>query len=308
MVQRTQLKAHVSTPLMVSGNAIGALAIGCVRNSRPWPAEVRQRIQLIGTVFGNALARKRAAQEYLQLSAALAHAGRVAAMGQLASSFAHEINQPLGASLTNAETALRLLEAPRPDLAEVRAALEDIAADNRRAGDIVRELRRFLRRQEPALTTINVAELLEAVAHFVSAEARGKGVDVGIELADGLRDVTADRVQIQQVLVNLLLNAFDALAAVATGQRRIVIAAGPASASRVAIAVGDSGPGVPEPLRQSVFEPFVTTKPEGLGIGLAIARTIVKAHGGRLEYSERPGGGAAFTFSLAVATQPSNGA
>lgn len=308
MLLRMQLKAHVSVPLMGSGNTVGALAIGCIRHSRPWPADVLQRIRLIGTVFGNALARKRSVREHLQLSEALAHAGRVAAMGQLASSFAHEINQPLGASLTNAQTALRLLDAPEPDLVEVRAALEDIAADNRRAGDIVRELRRFLRRQEPTLTTINVAELLEAVAHFVSAEARGKSVDVRIELADGLQDVTADRVQIQQVLVNLLLNAFDALAAVPIGQRRIVIAAVPASAGRVAISVSDSGHGVPEPLRQSVFESFVTTKPEGLGIGLAISQTIINAHGGQLEYSERPGGGAAFTFSLAVATQPSNGA
>ncbi len=301
VMQRLQLKAHASVPLIVSGTAIGALAIGCIRHSRRWPDNVLQRIRLMGTVFGNALARKRAVHEYLQLSRALEHAGRVAAMGQLASSFAHEINQPLGASLTNAQTALRLLNAPQPDLAEVRAALEDIAADNRRAGEIVRELRRFLRKHEPNLSKLAVRELLEAVVGFISPEARGKEVDVAIDMADGLPEVMGDRVQIQQVLVNLLLNAFDALAAIPAGRRRVVIAASAAPPGRVAISVADCGAGVPEPLRSQLFEPFVTTKPDGLGIGLAIAQTIVAAHSGHLEHREGADGGAVFAFSLAAA-------
>jgi C4-dicarboxylate-specific signal transduction histidine kinase len=258
-------------------------------------------------VFGNALARKRAVQEYLQLSRALEHAGRVAAMGQLASSFAHEINQPLGASLTNAETALRLLDSPYPDLAEVRAALDDIAADNRRAGDIVHELRRFLRKQEPSLTAIAVGKLFEAVVRFVSPEARSQGVEVCIDAADGLPEVLADRVQIQQVFVNLLLNSFDVLYAKPSGQRRVVLAAAPAPSNRVAVSVSDSGSGVPEHLRSRLFEPFVTTKPEGLGIGLAIAQTIITAHGSRLAYSDARDGGAVFAFSLEAAAQEVHG-
>jgi len=307
LAQRLQIKAHVSIPLMVSGSVIGALGIACIRHSRRWPPEILQQIRLIGTVFGNALARKRAVQEYLQLSRALEHAGRVAAMGQLASSFVHEINQPLGASLTNAQTALRLLDAPQPDLAEVRAALEDIAADNRRAGDIVHELRRFLRKQQPSFTTMAVGELFEAVTRFVAPEARSQGVEVCVDAADGLPDVLADRVQIQQVFVNLLLNSFDALYAEPPGQRRVVLAAAPAPSDRVAVSVSDSGPGVPEDLRSSMFEPFVTTKPDGLGIGLAIAHTIVTAHGGRLAYSDARDGGAVFAFSLATAAQDMHG-
>jgi C4-dicarboxylate-specific signal transduction histidine kinase len=307
LAQRLQIKAHVSIPLMVSGSVIGSLGIACIRRSRQWPAEILQQIRLIGTVFGNALSRKRAVQEYLRLSRALEHAGRVAAMGQLASSFAHEINQPLGASLTNAQTALRLLDEPQPDLAEVRAALEDIAGDNRRAGDIVHELRRFLRKQEPSFTTIAVAELFEAVARFVAPEARSQGVEVRVDAADGLPEVLADRVQIQQVFVNLLLNSFDALYAEPPGQRRVVLAAAPAPSDRVAVSVSDSGPGVPEHLRSGMFEPFVTTKPEGLGIGLAIAQTIVTAHGGRLAYSDARDGGAVFAFTLAVAAQEVHG-
>jgi signal transduction histidine kinase len=296
-----ELKANVVMPLTVSGAVIGVLAIGCIRHSRPWPAPILQRIRLMAMVFGNALARKRAVQEYAQLSRALTHAGRVAAMGQLASSFAHEINQPLGASLTNAQTALRLLDAQQPDLAEVRAALEDIAADNRRAGEIVRELRRFLRKHEPNLSKVVVRELLDTVVRFVSPEARSKEVEVAIDTTDGLPEVMGDRVQIQQVLVNLLLNAFDALAAIPVAQRRVVIAAGPAPQDRVAISVSDCGAGVPEHLRPQLFEPFVTTKPDGLGIGLAIAQTIVTAHSGRLEHTEGPDGGAVFAFSLAAA-------
>ena len=296
---RYELKAVVSIPLLVSGTVIGALAIGCIRKSRPWPAEVLQRLRLMSTIFGNALARKRAMEEYLKISHSLAHAGRVAAMGQLATSFAHEINQPLGASLTNARTALRLLDAPQPDLAEVRAALEDIAADTRRADDIVRELRHFLRKREPNFSKVTAQELLEATVHFVSLDARGKGVDLVIDVATGLPEVTVDRVQIQQVLVNLLLNAFDALAAMPPGQRQVVIVAAMAPLGRVAISVRDSGPGVPGHLRSRLFEPFVTTKPDGLGIGLSIAQTIVAAHGGKLEYREAAGG-AVFSFSLAV--------
>jgi signal transduction histidine kinase len=307
VVERQRIKAHVSVPLMVSGTAIGGLSMACMRRSQRWPDAVLQRIRLVGTVFGNALARKRSGQEYLQIARALEHAGRVAAIGQLASSFAHEINQPLGASLTNAQTARRLLDAPEPDLAEVRAALDDIANDNRRAGDIVRELRRFLRNQEPSFTTIAVGELFEAVVRFVSPEARSQGVEVCFDVAEGLAEVLADRVQIQQVLVNLLLNSFDALYPKPPGQRRVLLAAAPAPANRIAISVSDSGPGVPEHLRSSVFEAFVTTKPEGLGIGLAIAQTIVTAHGGKLAYSDARDGGAVFALSLAAAVQEVHG-
>jgi signal transduction histidine kinase len=300
-VERVGVQSHVSIPLMLSGQAIGSLAIAWIRRSHRLPAAVLQRMRLIGSVFGNALARKRAMQEYMQLSRTLQHAGRVAAIGQLASSFAHEIKQPIGASLTNAQTALRLLDTPHPDLAEIRAALEDIVDDNRRAGDIVHEWRRFMRRHEPSLTSIAVMELFDAVVHFVAPEARNQGVNVDVGTVVGFPRVLADRVQIQQVFVNLLLNAFDALNAKTPGQRRVFLAATPALSNRMTFSVSDSGAGVSERLRTALFEPFVTTKPQGLGMGLAIAQTIVRAHGSELSYSDARGGGAVFTFSLAIA-------
>lgn len=300
--QRAQIKSHVSIPLMLSGQPIGVLAIASVQRARHWPNPVLQRLRLTGNVLGSALARKRAMREYLQLSRTLEHAGRVAAMGQLASSFAHEIKQPLGASLTNAQTALRILDSSLPDLSEVRAALEDIVGDNRRAGEIVQEWRRFMRRKEPLLTPIAVRELFDAVLHFVAPEARNQGVSIRIDVDDGAPEVLADRVHMQQVFVNLLLNSFDALLAKAREQRRVLLAAARAPWNRVMLSVSDSGPGVPKHLLPNLFEPFLTTKPQGLGIGLAIAQTITTAHGSRLTYSDGVDGGAVFTFSLAAAS------
>jgi C4-dicarboxylate-specific signal transduction histidine kinase len=229
-------------------------------------------------------------------------------MGQLASSFAHEIKQPLGASLTNAQTALRILNAPQPDLAEVCAALEDIVGDNRRAGEIVQEWRRFMRRQEPAFAPIAVRDLFDAVVHFVAPEARNQGVSIRVDVADDSLAVLADRIHMQQVFVNLLLNAFDALHEKPREHRRVLLAAAPAPWSRVTLSVSDSGPGVPEHLRASLFEPFLTTKPQGLGIGLAIAQTIATAHGSRLVYSDAVNGGAVFTFSLSSPSEDGHAA
>ena len=299
--QRLQIKAHVAIPLLLSGQPIGVLGIVCMRRSRQWPPAVLQRLRLVGTVLGNVIARKRAMHDYMRLSRTLEHAGRVATTEQLASSFVHEIKQPLGASLTNAQSALKLLDVPNPNLAEVRAALEDIVADNRRAGDIVQGLRRFLRRQEPSFTAIPTLELFDSVVHFVAPEARKQGIEIRVVADERLPALLADRVQVQQVFVNLLLNSFDALDANPPGERRVLIAAAAAPLDRVAISVRDSGPGVPEHLRGSLFEPFVTTKRQRLGIGLAIAQTIVTEHGSRLTYSEARNGGAVFTFSLPAA-------
>jgi C4-dicarboxylate-specific signal transduction histidine kinase len=153
------------------------------------------------------------------------------------------------------------------------------------------------------MSTIGLGELFEAVAHFISPEARSHGIEIRIDIADGVRYVVADRTQIQQVLVNLLLNSFDALRAKPPEQRRVLLAATPAASNRVAISVTDNGPGVALHLRSSLFEPFVTTKSEGLGIGLAISQTITTAHGSRLAYSDAKDGGAVFAFSLAGAAQ-----
>jgi C4-dicarboxylate-specific signal transduction histidine kinase len=222
-------------------------------------------------------------------------------MGQLAASFAHELNQPLAASLTNAQSALRLLEAASPDVNEVRAALKDIAADNRRAGEIVNEMRRYLRKHELNVTIVNIPEFTSVIGQFLMPEARARAVELRFEVADSLPPVAIDRVQIQQVLVNLLLNAIEAVALEATSDRRVVVSAASTSEGRVGFKVSDSGPGVPMHLRERLFAPFVTTKVNGLGLGLAISHSIIAAHGGSLDYETGVLGGATFTFTIPAA-------
>lgn len=299
--QRTGIRSHVSVPLVLSGTVIGSFGIAWIQRARHLQPSMLQRLRLIGTVFGNALARKRAVQEHLQLSRTLEHAGRVATIGVLTSSFAHEITQPLGAALTNAQTALQLLHAAKPDLDELEGALRDIAADARRAGTIVHELRRFLRRHEATPAPLAVADLFGTVARFVSPEARNHGVIVEIRADTRLPAVMADRVQIQQVLVNLLLNAIDALQSQPAAQRRVLLEATPAGPDLVTLSVQDSGPGIPPQRRSNLFEPFASTKPDGLGIGLAISQTLVNAHGSRIAYTDVETGGARFSFTLATA-------
>ena len=307
VVERDGIKAYVAIPLAPAGKTIGAVGITCIRQSSSWPPVMLQRLRVIGTVFANALARKQAVLEYLQLSRTLEHAGRVATVGQLALAFAHDIKQPLSASLTNAQTAIRLLEAGEPDLAEVRAALADIADDNRRAGDIVNEWRRFLRREEPRLEALPLSDLFGTVIKFVAPEARSQAIAVAVDVALALA-VLADRVQLQQVLVNLMLNAFDAVAGLPAGARRVVLGAAAAPAGRIVVSVRDTGAGVPDELLANLYEPFVSGKPQGLGIGLAIAQAILTAHGSRLVYSKAPDGGAVFSFSLPACGRESHAA
>lgn len=307
VVQSEGIKSHVSVPMNVAGQIVGVMSMSYMQRECPWVAELSRRIELVVTVIGNALARKSAAVERRRTTLALAHAERVATLGQLASSFAHELNQPLAASLTNTDSALRYLDRDPPDLAEVRAALADIAADMRRAGDIVRELRGYLRRQSLKVEAIDLARFADSIASFLQPEARRRGVDLRFDVASGHSPAAVDRVQLQQALVNLVLNAFQALEDAPVGRRAVTIVFGAPAAGRFAISVVDNGPGVPEAMRASLFAPFATTKPDGIGLGLPICRNIAEAHGGTLEYAPSPTGGAVFSFTVPVAAGPAHG-
>lgn len=298
LIERDGMKSSIAVPLVVSRGVVGAMSLGFMRHECPWLEDVVRRVELVATVLGNALARKRAIVERRQMVDALAHAERVASMSQLASSFAHELNQPLAASLTNAESALRLLAAKPPDVDEVREALEDIVADNRRAWEIVRELRSYLRKREPNVESLDIAGLVSTIARFILPEARTRAVQLRFDVPQGIPRVAIDRVQVQQAVVNLLLNAFQALSAQPPGTRAAVVSVAPVNGGRVQISVRDSGPGIAEPMQKRLFVPFATTKPEGMGLGLPICQTIAKAHGGTLVYAAAPEGGAMFTFTV----------
>ena len=228
----------------------------------------------------------------------VAHLSRVSMMGQLASALAHELNQPLGAILRNAEAAELFLESEQPDLEELRAIITDIRKDDQRAGDVIDRLRALLKRRNIQSAPMAVEDMLHDVASLTRADAIARQMTLKIETSPNLPLVQADRVHLQQVLINLLLNAMDAMSGVAVAQKRVVLRAASNGKGVVEISVTDRGHGIDEARLSHVFEPFFTTKDEGMGMGLAISRTIVEAHGGTISAENNPDGGATFRFTL----------
>jgi two-component system, LuxR family, sensor kinase FixL len=246
-------------------------------------------------------ARKHAEQEAQVLREAIAHAGRVSMMGQLASALAHEINQPLATILRNAEAAELFLHDPSPDLDEVRAILADIREDDERAGDVIDRMGGLLKRHALDARRLGVAPLVADVVALLRVDAGMRHVELNIDVPGDVPDVRGDRVHLQQVLLNLILNGMDALSEASPEQRRVSVTARLDGVQTVEIAVGDTGPGLPAGTLAEIFEPFYTTKPNGMGMGLAISRTIIEAHGGRLWAENKRDGGAAFRFTLPTA-------
>jgi C4-dicarboxylate-specific signal transduction histidine kinase len=230
----------------------------------------------------------------------LAHANRVATIGELAASIAHEVNQPIAAAVTNAQAALRWLGAGPPDLEEVRQALARIVKDADRAGDVIGRIRELIRKAPPRKDWVNINEAIREVIALTHGEAVKNGASVQTALGQGLPLIEGDRVQLQQVVLNLIVNAVQAMGAVAEGARDLLITTAQAEPDGVLVAVKDTGPGLAPTSFERVFEPFYTTKPEGLGMGLSICRSIIEAHGGRLWASANVPHGAAFQFALPV--------
>jgi len=244
--------------------------------------------------------QKKAEEEARNLRQALAHAGRVSIMGQLASALAHEINQPLGAILRNAEAAELFLQGPSPDLEEVRAILADIRKDDQRAGNVIDRMRGMLKRRSLDKRPVEVGELVRDVAALVHFDAAARHITLDLAIAEHLPPVLGDTVHLEQVFLNLIVNGMDALDD-SNGDRRISVTAAVDGPKSIEVAVNDSGQGVPADQLKHIFDPFVTTKPDGMGMGLAISRTIIEAHNGRLWAENRKEGGASFRFTLPVA-------
>lgn len=291
------VRAGVAVPLVVSGAVVGALSFASAREAREWPDALVPRVKLVGEVFASLLARREAERREQEARALAAHAARVGTMGVIAASLVHELTQPVAASLANAETAAELLAAPTLDAEELRATVADIVADDRRAGELIQQLRRFLRRGETERTAVDLREVVDAVLRLVAADAAGKGVEVAVDCAESLPRPAGDRVQLQQVLLNLVLNAIDAVAGNAAGARRVGVRVA-AAKTGVRVEVSDNGRGMDEATRSRVFQPFFTTKPGGMGLGLSISRTIAAAHGGALSVDSAPGRGTTFRLEL----------
>jgi PAS domain S-box-containing protein len=244
--------------------------------------------------------RKHAAEALRALQMDLAHANRLATMGQLTASIAHEVNQPIGAARNNAHAALRFLTGDPPDLAEVREAIECVVSDTYRASDIISGIRDQVKKLPPRKATIDLNEAIEEVVALVRGELSKHRVMMQMRLAEALPPVHADRVQLQQVVLNLILNAIDAIASVDDEARELVISTESSSAEGVLVAISDSGPGVDPENRERIFESFFTTKSDGVGIGLSICRSIIDAHSGRLWVDAHQPRGAVFRFVLPV--------
>lgn len=244
--------------------------------------------------------RKRADTEIQRQRAELAHVSRVSIMGELSASMAHELNQPLTAILTNAQAAQRFMASGKADMNEFLEILKDIAYDTTRARDVIRHLRALVKRSEPDYTRLNVGDTVREVVGFLRGDIVARNVHVGLELATDLPAARGDRIQLQQILINLLLNAFDALNGNPVPERLVSVATALESPKRIRVTVRDCGAGIPTDKLDSIFEPFFTTKPEGMGMGLSVTRSIVEAHGGRIWAENNEQRGAAFHFTLPV--------
>jgi signal transduction histidine kinase len=230
----------------------------------------------------------------------LAHAGRVSALGQLASALTHELNQPLGAIRRNVEAAELFLQRDPPDYAEVRAILADILKDDIRAGDVIDRMKVLLKRRNPESKPLALDKIAKEVVTFIRPDAAVRKIDCELEIPADLPTAQGDRVHVQQVLLNLMLNGMDAMKDTPLDNRRLLVSARVAEKGEVEVAVADSGSGIPADKLPRLFEPFFTTKPGGMGMGLAISRTIVEALGGRIWAENRPCGGACFRFTLPI--------
>jgi PAS domain S-box-containing protein len=245
--------------------------------------------------------RKQAEIELQEHRAELAHVARISTMGELAASLAHELNQPLTAILSNAQAALRFLSNKPANIEEVREILQDIVNDNSRAGEVIRRMRSLVKKEAIEFVSVDIVNLIRDVAALVHSDAILLNVKLVVETTDGLPAVQGDKVQLQQVVLNLLLNAFDAMKESPPAERQVKLSVERNATGEIQTAVSDCGPGLSSDKLDKIFEPFYTTKGEGLGMGLSICRSIIEAHGGRLRADNNCDRGATFSFTLPIA-------
>jgi two-component system sensor kinase FixL len=256
------------------------------------------RVLVIATVYDIARRLQQEREQSMQ-RAALAHVARVGLLAELSGSLAHEINQPLAAILSNAQASRRFIGHAPPNLDEVREGLNEIVDSAKRAGDVIRRLRAMLRNEQPDFVALDVNQTIREVVQFLHSELIDRHVRIVESLADGLPPVRGDRVQLQQVVLNLITNAADAMAGV-EGTRRITLTTR-STADGVLVEVADAGSGIAEENLGQIFQAFVTTKANGLGLGLPLCMTLVQAHGGKLWASNNVGPGATFHVLLPAA-------
>ncbi|HEU4714970.1 MAG TPA: ATP-binding protein [Pyrinomonadaceae bacterium] len=309
LAELSGLRACWSTPIFSgSGKVLGSFAMYYRQPQTPTGQEARltevaTHIAGIAIEHQRAENELRAREEQLRITQAeLAHVARVSTMGELAASIAHEVNQPLGAIVGNADICLRWLSEPGPNLAALREALEDISSDGHRASQIISRIRSMVKKRVPDKSPLDFNDVAREVADLIGHEAQRKQVRVRSELKRALPYVVADRIQLQQVLINLVMNAIEAMHEVDVANRELLLKTTQWKGN-VLVTVADRGAGIDGTKADEIFKPFHTTKSAGMGMGLAISRSIVESHGGRLWAEPNEGGGASFKFTLPAMRQ-----
>ena len=254
-------------------------------------------LEFVGATMDVSAAR-RAEQELRDAQAELAHISRVTTVGELTASIAHEVNQPIAGMVTNAEAALGWLGAEPPNLDQVRGSLGHIVKDGMRAADVINRIRALIKKAPPHMARVDVNEAVLDVITLTRSELLRHGVSLETQLAAALPLIEGDRIQLQQVILNLILNAAEAMSGIDEGAREMRISTGREASNGVLVSVRDLGPGLDPQSADHLFEAFYTTKPDGLGMGLAICRSIIKAHGGRLWATANEPRGAVVQFTL----------
>ena len=291
-------KSNVSVPIRIGGELVGSLGFASLKRERTWSPRLIRRLELVGEIFGNALERRLAAEENALLRDELNHLSRTAVLGELTAALTHQLNQPIGAILMNAEEIQRMLESAKPDLEDVRAAVGDIILDDLRATETIKGLRNFFCKSEVEKIPLRLGDVVAEVVRMVRSDSLLRNVSLSFDAPVEWMRVVGDRIQLQQVILNLVLNAFDAVSE--KGDLREVSISMSADKDQIRVAVRDSGSGIDPLAIEHIFEPFFSTKPDGMGMGLAIARSIVKAHGGQISARRNPDRGSTFEITLPV--------
>ena len=292
-------KAFATFPLIADGHIFGALSFGTTREEHQWADSELAGLNLISQIIGNVISRHRAEERVEQLRGEIQNASRAAILGELAVTLAHEINQPLGSILNNAHATRLFLEQGTAPASEILLILNDIIRDGKRAGDIVRNLRAMLSNNLVPRDLHCLNTLVVDVCTFLGAELAAAKVAIHLDLAKAMPPVVMARTEIQQLLLNLLTNAVQALEGTPEAQRTIEITTR-YQAQHLVLSVRDSGDGIAPNHIDHIFEPFHTTRRQGLGMGLAICRRIAQSHGGKLEVRNNRQAGAEFLFTMPV--------
>jgi C4-dicarboxylate-specific signal transduction histidine kinase len=295
-------KSNVTIPLIANGRVFGALAFATLAAERKWREDEIAELKLVAQIIANVVSRQRAEFREEQLRDQLAHTMRVATLGELVAALAHELNQPLAAILSNAQAGRRFIANGTMEVNELRAILDDIVRDDKRAGSVIHNLRAMVSKRPTVREPCCFNELVTEVIELMHGEAIAERIDIRFSLAPNPPSVFVARVELQQVLVNLLVNAVHSMKDTPPESRIIDVetSAGPEFA---VVSVRDRGHGIPPERLTHIFEPFYSTKTNGLGMGLSICRRIVENHLGRIEVRNNDAGGATFSFTLPIAKE-----